>query len=57
MTASDAFDTHPGTTQDTIAFNGLTGVMGAGWMVAAILPEKGAQDELVGMDQGDSAAT
>ena len=51
VAAGYPFDTQPEPTQDTVAFYRFLGIGRAGWVVTAIITEKGADQVTVALDQ------
>src|SRR5678815_6037483 len=51
MAAGNAFDGEPGAAQCAVRFDGIDGVVRAGWIEAAPRPEQRADGELVAANQ------
>jgi len=50
MAASNAFDGQPATAQRTVFPDGFGSILGTTWRKSAMIPQKGAQHQLVSPD-------
>jgi len=53
MTTAYSFDAKPDTTYHTMLGDGIVRIAGTGRVKAALTPDVGAEDDLVGLDQED----